>query len=589
MKINNKKITLMDNNNSELKPNLIFWEKVFSSFFIIKKFSKYFVKKSFNKNLSLSKLFSDLFKKEISFEECPTELIKIIKSKNKGKLLSNPTQLFNYILTELHNELKSLEKNEENKQIQINEYETDEKKAYDMFIKYYNNNRSFIEKLFFGIKKITKTCQNCYMSFYVFKFLKFCPINLENMYGFLRLKFLYKNIQRIFEKEYFCINCNKHHKFKIKTEIVSNPDILIFVLFNYYKDVKIDFTESLILDGDLTKSSEEEKEYNIKSFVMGKQKKNLLNYLFCCKKNNIKIDYITYGKKKKTKGFFKIVNEGTEKIDQKLLDKGNPYILFYKKKIKKNNHDDKSDNYTDYYSSCESNEIIIKTNKKKGNNNTKKTSKNIIISKASFENEKRKKCSKSSMGSYTYTNEMINIKHDNNNNNINNSMNNNINNNINNDINKNINNNINNNKNINNNIINNHNINNNINNNNNIKIENDNNNNINIINDNIIGNSSKEINNKSLNKSFDYNLNNEERNIRLYFHINDKFTYFLDTDKFLTFEEIITQLKEENEDISFEIINLFVKEKKIENEKSPIEIGIKNGEHINIINSLIDL
>lgn len=264
----------MDNNNPELKPNLLYWEKVFFSFSIIKKFSKYFQKYSFNNNLSLSKLFSDLFKKEISFEECPNELIKIIKSKNKGYLLSNPTQLFNYILIELHNELKNLEKNEENNQMQYNnKYETDESKAYDMFMKYRNNNRSFIEKLFFGVKKMTKTCQNCNISFYIFKFLKFCPINLENMYGFVKLNLLYKNIQREFEKKDFCINCNMQHKFKMKTEIISKPDILIFVLFNYYKDVKIDFTESLILNGNLNENSEEKEEYNIKSFVMGKKKK----------------------------------------------------------------------------------------------------------------------------------------------------------------------------------------------------------------------------------------------------------------------------------------------------------------------------
>ena len=101
------------------------------------------------------------------------------------------------------------------------------------------------------------------------------------------------------------------HKFKMKTEIFSKPDILIFVLFNYYKDVKIDFTESLILNGNLNENSEEKEEYNIKSFVMGKKKNNLFCNLFCCKKNNSKIEYISYGKQKKEKSFFKIINEGT--------------------------------------------------------------------------------------------------------------------------------------------------------------------------------------------------------------------------------------------------------------------------------------
>ena len=442
----------MDNNNHhQLKPNLLFWEKVFSSFSIIKEFYKYFKEISINENLPLSKLFSDLFKKEIIFEDCPNRLRNIIISKNKGNLLSNPTKLFNYILSALHNELKYLEKNEEDKQIKMNEYETNESKAYDIFMKYRNNNRSFIEKLFFGVKKITKTCQECCKSFYIFKFLKLCPINLAKIHGFINLNFLYKNIQRIFEKEYFCINCNKQQKFKIKTEIVSKPNILIFVLFNYDNNAKIDFSEYLYLNRNLDENSERERElYKIKTFIMG-YKKKVSCFFFCCQKNNTDINYISFGKKTK-EGFFEIIKQETKKIDKKLLDKGNPYILFYKKKINKDNQEHKIDNITDLEIDFESNEKFIDQKKKKGTINSKK---NLISSKASYKNEKINEIySKNRIDSHTF----INQKH---NNNIYNT---------------------------------------------NIKIENDNNDRIN---DNNIINISKEINNKSLNKSIDYNLNNE--------------------------------------------------------------------------------
>ena len=131
-----------NNDNYKLKPNILFWEKVFSSFITLKKFSKNFLKEikvKENEELPpLTKLFADLLHKKITIEESPKQFMDIIISKNKQYLFKDPKKLFNFLLEELHNELKDDdddEKNNNNIQINNNKNEDNKEKSYEYFLK----------------------------------------------------------------------------------------------------------------------------------------------------------------------------------------------------------------------------------------------------------------------------------------------------------------------------------------------------------------------------------------------------------------------------------------------------------------------
>lgn len=65
----------------------------------------------------------------------PKKINEYHREQNKHNLFTNPPKLFNFLLVELDNELKNIDINDNNDQIDNNEYK----------------NKSCIEKLFFGI------------------------------------------------------------------------------------------------------------------------------------------------------------------------------------------------------------------------------------------------------------------------------------------------------------------------------------------------------------------------------------------------------------------------------------------------------
>ena len=97
----------MENENIfKLKPNFSYWEEVFSSFILLKVFNYYFQQMKSepdNNEYPISKLFYDLFNKNIEKSNCPIEFQKIIFSKKMEKIINNPPKLFGFLLVELHN------------------------------------------------------------------------------------------------------------------------------------------------------------------------------------------------------------------------------------------------------------------------------------------------------------------------------------------------------------------------------------------------------------------------------------------------------------------------------------------------------
>ena len=179
-------------NNHKLYSNDNYWEAIFSSFAKLKIFSENFKEKkeTINPNSPFYNILYNIFTNYKDEHECIQEFKNIIISRNKNELLNNPKKLFNFFIDSIHDELK--EKNKQENHVYCKEYMNEDKRAYELFMQYAKCNSSIIQKNFFGTKKITITCLSCKSIFYRYDYLKFVPIDLQNIQGMIKIEYLYK-------------------------------------------------------------------------------------------------------------------------------------------------------------------------------------------------------------------------------------------------------------------------------------------------------------------------------------------------------------------------------------------------------------
>jgi hypothetical protein len=93
-----------------------------------------------------------------------------------------------------------------------------------------------------------------------------------------------------------------------------------------------------------------------------------------------------------------------------------------------------------------------------------------------------------------------------------------------------------------------------------------------------------------INKSNNSLSNEGGKTIRLYFKYNNGDVFYIDVSEFMTFGDIKIELKKENEWINIEKAILYYNERKLENEEMPKNIGMIDGDYINVNTafSLID-
>jgi len=546
-----------NSNNQNLYSNNNYWEAIFSSFIKLKNFSENFKekKKTINQDSPIYNILYNIFTYNKDKHECIQEFKNIIRSKHNNEQLTNPKKLFNFFIDSIHEELKEI--NNQESLIPCIEYMNDDKRAYELYMEYVKYDRSIIQKNFFGTKKITIICQSCKSIFYVYDYLKFIPLDLQNIQGMIKIEYLYKNIQREFIKNMFCRNCNKIKNFKIKITIIEKPETLIFFLYNYNNNVFVDFDYKFGND------------YFLKSFVMRHDDSNILNKLFC--QDNKK--FVSYGREKDK--FYKFENDQIKYVENKEIVKGNgnPYILFYK--IEKDKKDEEINDIKNGINAiCDSKEPLP-------SNNKFKNKKSIRISSIQFEckierkSENKKNISKSVNDNNSVLSGLINYQNESNTSEI-------I---INNNSKANLNglDNINENTDFNSNTI--------IYNNQSISISNSIKNSIhsNKINqNNLIYKSMND--NIFINKSNNSLSSEREKTIRLYFKYNNGDVFFIDVSEFMTFENIKIELKKAYEWINIENAILYYNGKKIENEEIPKNVGMNDGDYINVdtSNCLID-
>jgi len=544
-----------NSNNIQLYSNNNYWEAILSSFIKLKNFTEIFKEKkeSINQDSPFYNILYNLFTNNKDKHECAQEFINIITSKNNNEILANQKKLFNFFIESIHDELK--EKNRQKNYISSNEYIDDDERAYKLYLEYVKCNSSIIQKYFFGTKKITIICQSCKSIFYKYDYLKFLPLDLQNINGLVKIEYLYKNIQREFKRNMHCPKCKKLKSFKIKITVTEKPETFIFFFYNYNNNAFVDF------------DSKFGGEYYLKSFAMQHDNSNLINKCLC--QNNKK--FVSYGREKDN--FYKFEHGQIKQVENKEIIKGNgnPYILFYTKNIDKKDEE---------INNIKSESSVVSDSKEPLSPNIKiKKNKNVRISSSQIENKtekKRKKnklFSKSMNSKNTMLNEIINSQKEENTNEISINCNSNVNLNAmneNSDIN------------INNNLINNSksiNISNSINNSINSNKNKQNNLIYKSVNDNIFINKSKN------------SLNSEtEKIIRLYFKYSNGDVFFIDISESMTFENIKIELKKANEWINIENVTLNYNDRKIENEEKPINLGMNDGDYIYVDTaiSLID-
>ena len=313
------------------------WEEIFLSLSKITKLSDYYSDKKCNKNdLPVSKLFYDILQLHIDMKDIIMKFERIINESNiNEEIINSPEKILNFLLYALHKESKSENDIMQEKNININnksENFENEKEALDFFNEISGgNNKSFIQKNFFGIKKIRKICKECNKNFYIFNYFKFAALDIKEIAGIFGIRALFDNIFREFEKNLPCINCKRNSLFNIKIEIVEMPRYLIILLYNHNEDIETKFLDD-----------EFDNNYYLKSFIIKNKQSNL---------NRI-INVFKYGKinNKKYNNFFVkdakyfIINQnGREYYDKEDIPE-KPYFIIYKNKKEKKNDEIKRKN-----------------------------------------------------------------------------------------------------------------------------------------------------------------------------------------------------------------------------------------------------
>ena len=217
-----------------------------------------------NNSIDTKKISNYKFNLIRNFEEYNYQkLVKIIKE-NTGK------NVLMKIINILHRDINQKFKNYSPKQIVKNNKEP----KYNEFISNITPiHNSIIFDLFFGVKKVTKICNNCKEKSIIYKLINVINISIER----IKPNFVRKDINRqktdketdittlsieeclsYYLKEekdcdglFKCPNCNKNEKYNKIKEICEYPDCTIFYLNNSKQEnIKINFKKNLILSNN---------------------------------------------------------------------------------------------------------------------------------------------------------------------------------------------------------------------------------------------------------------------------------------------------------------------------------------------------
>ena len=206
---------------------------------------------------------------EVLYNVCCYENIKSYKPTNFKNIISQKNPLFqgiqdndsknliNFLLKEMHNELKNLEINDNNNVDSITEKdETDRCKMLDLFKKKtIKQNKSIISKLFYILIEYVIKCQGCNTEKYNYQVSFYFEFNLEKIYNFYNdnnmtlinnngrkciplLAYFeeYKQMKLFIEDNKFYCNIYKDLRETIYINIIYSLPPILILIFNRGKE-----------------------------------------------------------------------------------------------------------------------------------------------------------------------------------------------------------------------------------------------------------------------------------------------------------------------------------------------------------------
>ena len=256
-----------------------------------------------------------------------------------------------YILDQLHQELKKPIKSQ-TKTPELNQY--DKENAFQYFQNAFQNERSIISELFFGVHESTNICLNCKQnyknkklnnpicySYGIFNCLIFPleevknmklkknaqitnnSINSVNIYDCFN--FYQKSDLFTGDNKNYCNICNQLYDSIYTTKIYTSPNYLILIINrgkgNIY-NIKLEFSEIINITQFIIKKDKPNIIYNLYGVVthIGESGPNA-HFIASCKSP---VDNKWY---KYNDAFVDPIND----VQKEVIDYGTPYILFYKK------------------------------------------------------------------------------------------------------------------------------------------------------------------------------------------------------------------------------------------------------------------
>ena len=379
-----KNPTLIGLNNDD---EMCFMNSILQCLSQTKELTNYFLKKEnkdllINNNISktneneyqLSLAYFELIKNlwDINGNESyyPNNFINVIKNINPSILIEKANDLKDciiFIIEQLHNELKMSNNliqinNSNNSNESFNQYDIN--KCFKYCFNEFNEEKSVISNIFFGLKEIKNECLNCKndnnlqglsnnpicYNYEMFNYLVF-PLqevynsknnsnqnNDNNQYyniiqssnKYISLKDCFNYFQRneIFDgdNQNYCNICKKLSDFSYSSKIFISPNVLILILNrenDNINNIKLEFTESI----------------DITEFVYSKDIPLIIYDLYGVisdiGSNTSDFHFIASCKSPINKKWYRYDDSSVISItnfENEIMDFGTPYILFYQKK-----------------------------------------------------------------------------------------------------------------------------------------------------------------------------------------------------------------------------------------------------------------
>ena len=290
------------------------------------------------------------------------------EEEKKSRLYQDePDRIFNFIFTNLHKLFGGNNINSEG----LKSAEINNENAIEIFNKLAEENKTIISELYYGKKQVAKFCKSCKMTIYSYIYQKVIALDLSSERCDIDLENEIINLDFKENKKEFCPICSKERNLVITKSITEKPKIMIIVLKNISKNIRINYNRYMF-----------DEQYELIGVETTQSpKKNIFCLFAKCFKPE--------------KTGYQFLSDLSLELEFNKIKKENPYVLYYKKKEKKPKKKNKRGKNGKIKIDLKSNEEFLEKNKSisiKKKNNKKKQKSNeddIKIAESGFKVEQK--------------------------------------------------------------------------------------------------------------------------------------------------------------------------------------------------------